>query len=73
MSKYFARRGKYRSVASGYIPKPGDLMIQGTRHIGIVERATRGAVQTIEGNCADAVRRMTRQYSEITGFCTPWG
>lgn len=73
MSDYFARRGRYRSVASGYIPKPGDLMIQGTRHIGIVESATRGAVQTIEGNCSDSVRRMTRRYSEITGFCTPWG
>lgn len=73
MSDYFMRRHKYHTVASGYIPQPGDLMIQGTRHIGIVESATRTAVQTIEGNCSDSVRRMTRKYSEITGFCTPWG
>ena len=73
MADYFRARGQYKTVASGYIPKAGDLMIQGTRHIGIVVSATRASVQTIEGNCSDSVRAMTRYYSEITGFCTPWG
>lgn len=73
MTAYFQARGQYRTVASGYTPKAGDLMIQGTRHIGIVTGATRSSVQTIEGNCSDSVRAMTRYYSEITGFCTPWG
>lgn len=73
MAAYFQRRGQYHTVASGYIPKAGDLMIQGTRHIGIVRSATRASVQTIEGNYADSVAAVTRYYSEITGFCTPWG
>lgn len=73
MSAYFQSRGLYRTVASGYIPKAGDLMIQGDRHIGIVRSATRAAVQTVEGNYSDSVATVTRYYSEISGFCTPWG
>lgn len=72
MRSYFQSRGQYKTVASGYIPQAGDLMIQGDRHIGIVVGATRTSVQTIEGNCSDSVRAMTRYYSEISGFCTPW-
>lgn len=72
MRSYFQSRGKYKTVASGYIPQAGDLMIQGDRHIGIVVGATRSSVQTVEGNCSDSVRAMTRYYSEISGFCTPW-
>lgn len=73
MSSYFQSRGLYRTAASGYIPKAGDLMIQGDRHIGIVRSATRAAVQTVEGNYSDSVATVTRYYSEISGFCTPWG
>ena len=73
MSDYFIARGKYKSVSSGYIPKAGDLMIQGDRHIGIVRSATRSAVYTVEGNYSDSVATVTRYYSEISGFCTPWG
>lgn len=72
MTAHFSGKGKYKTVASGYIPQPGDLMIQSDRHIGIVESATRSAVQTIEGNCSNGVRRMTRYYGEISGFCTPF-
>ena len=73
MSSYFQSRGLYRTVASGYIPKAGDLMILGDRHIGIVRSATRSAVYTVEGNYSDSVATVTRYYSEISGFCTPWG
>lgn len=73
MRAYFQARGLYRTVASGYIPKAGDLMIQGDRHIGIVRSATRSAVYTVEGNYSDSVATVTRYYSEISGFCTPWG
>lgn len=73
MSSYFQSRGLYRTVASGYIPKAGDLMIQGDRHIGIVRSATRSAVYTVEGNYSDSVATVMRYYSEISGFCTPWG
>ena len=47
-------------------------MIQGDRHIGIVVSADRSGVQTVEGNASNGVKRVTRGYSEITGFCTPW-
>ena len=73
MSAYFQARGLYRSASSGYIPKAGDLMILGDRHIGIVRSATRSAVYTVEGNYSDSVATVTRYYSEISGFCTPWG
>ena len=73
MRAYFQSRGLYHTVASGYIPKAGDLMIQGDRHIGIVRSATRSAVYTVEGNYSDSVATVTRYYSEISGFCTPWG
>ena len=73
MRAYFQSRGLYHTVASGYIPKAGDLMIQGDRHIGIVRSATRAAVYTVEGNYSDSVATVTRYYSEISGFCTPWG
>lgn len=72
MSDYFKARGQYHTVRSGYLPQPGDLMIQTDRHIGIVESATRQNVRTIEGNTSSSVKRMTRFYDEITGFCSPW-
>lgn len=74
MMNYFKGKGKFKYTGS-YIPKAGDLMVQknNASHIGIVESATASSVRTIEGNCSNSVRRMTRKYSEITGFCTPWG
>lgn len=72
MANYFKGKGLYKAVSTGYTPKPGDLMIQGSRHIGIVESATRAEVHTIEGNVSNRVSRMVRSYSEISGFCTPW-
>lgn len=71
MTDYFRKRGKYKAVG-GYTPKAGDLMIQGDRHIGIVVSADRSGVQTVEGNASNSVKLVTRGYSEITGFCTPW-
>lgn len=74
MRDYFQDKGLYRA-GGDYIPQPGDLMVQknNASHIGIVESADAQGVRTIEGNCSDMVRRMTRRYSEISGFCTPWG
>ena len=72
MSSYFSKRGKYKTVSSGYKPKAGDLMIQGDSHIGIVVSAGATSCVTIEGNCTNSVKRLTRSYSEISGFCTPW-
>ena len=47
-------------------------MIQGDRHIGIVLSASGSRVETVEGNVSDSVKRMVRDKSEITGFCSPW-
>lgn len=73
MTSYFKSRGKYKTVASGYRPKAGDLMIQGDRHIGIVISAGASSCETVEGNYSNSVKRVTRSYAEISGFCTPWG
>ena len=53
--------------------KVGDLMIQGDRHIGIVISAGASSFETVEGNCTNSVKRVTRSYGEVSGFCTPWG
>lgn len=73
MSDHFKALGKYHSVSSGYLPQPGDLMIHLDKHIGIVEKATRQNVITIEGNHSNQVARVVRYYDGyITGFCSPW-
>ena len=72
MTSYFKSRGKYKS-AGRYKPKAGDLMIQGDRHIGIVISAGASSFETVEGNCSNSVKRVTRSYGEVSGFCTPWG
>jgi len=71
MANYFKSRNLYKKVSSGYTPKPGDLAVCGKR-LAIVESATRASIQTIEGNHSNRVERVTRYYSEISGFCTPW-
>jgi hypothetical protein len=41
-------------------PQPGDLIVWGGRHIGIVEAvAPDGSITTVEGNSSDAVSRRT--------------
>jgi len=52
------RTGKL--VAPGAPPQPGDLILWGGRHMGIVEAVDPdGSVRTIEGNSSDAVTRRT--------------
>lgn len=59
-------------------PKPGDLVLfdwgndQTADHIGIVESVKdENTIVTIEGNCDDAVRRMTRKMSQTIAFIRP--
>jgi len=73
---WYASRKLFRKKSSGYIPQPGDLMIQksaGASHVGIVERADSDSFSTIEGNTSNKVGRHTYQYTDakLTGFCTP--
>lgn len=50
-------------------PQPGDLILFGTHHVGIVEGVLPdGRIQTIEGNSSDQVARRQHSPSEATGF-----
>jgi hypothetical protein len=58
-----------RLLPPGEAPSPGDLILFGGRHVGIVESVNPdGSLTTIEGNEGDAVRRVTRSSGEATGF-----
>jgi hypothetical protein len=49
-----------RSLPAGSTPQPGDLIVWGGRHIGIVESVdASGSIHTIEGNSSDRVSRRT--------------
>jgi len=50
-------------------PRPGDLIVWGGRHIGMVERVDAQGIHTIEGNSSDRVARRTyRPGSGMTGY-----
>jgi hypothetical protein len=50
-------------------PQPGDLILFGTRHIGIVESLNPdGSVNTIEGNSSHQVARRHHAASAATGY-----
>jgi CHAP domain len=50
-------------------PQPGDLILFGGAHVGIVESVNAdGSLTTVEGNHSQAVERVTRQRSEATGW-----
>jgi hypothetical protein len=49
-----------RALPAGSTPQPGDIIVWGGRHIGIVEAVLPdGRIQTIEGNSSDQVARRT--------------
>ncbi|UGS33754.1 CHAP domain-containing protein [Capillimicrobium parvum] len=53
------RTGRWTAAGSG-APQPGDLIVWGGRHIGIVESVgADGSISTIEGNSSDRVSRRT--------------
>jgi hypothetical protein len=56
-------------VPAGSPPQPGDLILFGTEHVGLVESVNPdGSLTTIEGNSSDAVSRVQRMPGEATGF-----
>jgi hypothetical protein len=58
-----------RSLPAGSVPQPGDLIVWGGRHIGMVESVgADGSIQTIEGNSSDSVAR--RSYGPDGGGAT---
>lgn len=53
----------------GVTPQPGDLIVFGSAHVGIVKDVLpNGQVQTIEGNYGDKVSENVRSPSEATGY-----
>jgi hypothetical protein len=60
-----------RAVANGpgVVPRPGDLIVFGSEHVGLVESVLPdGRIQTIEGNYSNQVSRVTRGAGEATGY-----
>ncbi len=67
------KAGYYKKSNSGYTPKVGDVVIwnygSGKGHAAIVSAVNSdGTFQTVEGNCSNAVRKMTRNKNEVDGF-----
>jgi cell wall-associated NlpC family hydrolase len=63
------RTGRAIPNGSGVRPQPGDLILFGDHHVGIVEQVNAdGSIQTIEGNYSDKVSRVTRGAGEATGY-----
>lgn len=61
------RTGRFVPVTEE--PRPGDIVLYGTRHVGFVESVGPGDhVTTVEGNHGDKVARVDRTRSEITGY-----
>lgn len=58
-----------RLLPASATPAPGDLILFGTHHVGVVESVNPdGSLTTIEGNYNNAVTRVHRLPSEATGY-----
>jgi CHAP domain len=60
-----------RAVANGpgVVPKPGDLIVFGDEHVGIVRGVLpSGQIETIEGNYENKVSANVRSDTEATGY-----
>lgn len=63
------RTGRAIPNGPGVRPQPGDLIVWGGSHMGMVENVLPdGSVQTIEGNSSDAVSRRTHPAGSATGY-----
>ena len=61
--------GRAIARGPGVTPEPGDLIVFGSEHVGIVKDVLpNGQVQTIEGNYDDKVSENVRSPSEATGY-----
>jgi hypothetical protein len=53
----------------GVVPTPGELIVFGDHHVGIVDQVLPdGSIQTIEGNYNNQVSQVTRGAGEATGY-----
>jgi len=67
IASWAQRTGRY--LPAGTAPQPGDLILFGTEHVGLVESVNPdGSLTTIEGNYENAVTRVHRMPGEATGY-----
>ena len=67
IASWAQRTGRY--LPAGSTPQPGDVILYGDRHVGLVESVNAdGSLTTVEGNYSNAVSRVQRSPSEATGF-----
>ncbi len=67
ITSWAQRTGRY--LPAGTAPQPGDLILFGTEHVGLVESVNPdGSLTTIEGNYENAVTRVHRMPGEATGY-----
>jgi hypothetical protein len=60
VASWAQRTGRWNAAASGLPPQPGDLIVWGGQHIGIVESVDAdGSIHTVEGNSSNMVTRRT--------------
>ncbi len=53
----------------GVVPKPGDLIVFGNEHVGIVKDVLpNGSIETVEGNYDNQVANVVRSPTEATGY-----
>jgi CHAP domain-containing protein len=58
-----------RLLPASATPAPGDLVLFGSDHVGIVESVNPdGSLTTVEGNYANGVTRVQRSPGEATGY-----
>ena len=80
MITWLQQRSSYKTRASGYTPKPGDMIFfksstssQTSSHIGLVLGVSNGYVYTVEGNSGGKVSRRSYTLSDtyIVGYGAP--
>jgi hypothetical protein len=61
--------GRAITNGPGVVPQPGDLIVFGGEHVGIVDKVLpNGDIQTIEGNYSNKVSQVVRSPTEATGY-----
>jgi len=61
--------GRAVTNGPGVVPQPGDLIVFGDQHVGIVDQVLpNGDIETIEGNYNSSVSTVTRSPTEATGY-----
>ena len=69
ISSWAQSTGRAIPNGPGVVPKPGDLILFGDEHVGIVRGVLpNGNIQTIEGNYENKVAANVRSPTEATGY-----